>query len=169
MQTQSASPAAHHPDAAQVCRAFAKRSFATLATTSPAGRPHVAGVLYEMVESTLYISTLRTSRKARNIVTNPYVGVCVPIRRLPVGPPSTVQFQATARVLDVDDPEITSLVDGGKLKSVTSHGELDLADGCFLRIPIGERLLTYGLGMPLRKLIAVPLSGGGIVELDPSS
>ena len=89
-----------------VRKLLAKRSFATLATTSPAGRPHVAGVLYEIVDGDMYISTLRSSRKARNVADNSHVAVVVPVRRLPVGPPSTVQFQAGAELLPVDDPAI---------------------------------------------------------------
>lgn len=154
----------HRPDPTRVHRAIEKRAFATLATTSPAGRPHVAGVLFETVDNVLYVNTLLTSRKARNVLANPHVAVVVPIRRLPIGPPSTVQFQAGASVLDPDDPQIRHLVAGGHLKSITSHGELDIADGCFLRIPLPERLITYGLGMPIRRLIADPLSGGGVVD-----
>lgn len=80
-------------------------------------------------------------------------------------PPSTIQFQGRATVLDLDCPEITKLVEAGAIKSLTSHGELDLPDGCFLRIDFGSRLITYGLGMSIPKLIGDPLSAGGIVEL----
>jgi hypothetical protein len=80
-----------------------------------------------------------------------------------VGPPSTVQFQSRAELLDLDSPEITGLVGSGELKALTSHGELDLPDGCFVRIPLPKRLHTYGLGMPLLELIRDPLSAGGVV------
>lgn len=175
MQTTHSSNAAqaptvgHRPDAAKVMRAITRRSFATLASASSAGRPHVAGVLYERVGSELFISTLLTSRKARNVAAGGRVGVSIPIRRLPVGPPSTVQFQAKADLLDVDDPVITGLVDDGHLGSITGHGELELSDGCFIRVAIPHRLPTYGLGMSLWKLIRDPLGAGGIVELGPSS
>ena len=76
----------------------------TLSTTSPAERSHVACVLYEAIGTTLYVNTLRTSRNARNAAANPHVAVAILIRRLPMGPPSTVQFQGTAEVLDVDGP-----------------------------------------------------------------
>ena len=154
-----------HPRPEAVRRALAKRSFATLSTTSPKGRPHAAGVLYVFNSSELIINTLRSSRKAKNIKANPNVGVCVPVRRLPVGPPSSIQFQATAQLLDLDDPEIVPLLESGELKSLTSHGELDEPDGCFVRIAIGPRMLTYGLGMSVRALIADPLHAAGIVDL----
>ncbi|MEO1061809.1 MAG: pyridoxamine 5'-phosphate oxidase family protein [Actinomycetota bacterium] len=164
--TNPTTPVLRRPDPVEVRRAIDRRSFATLATSSPAGRPHVAGVLYEAVDDALYVSTMRPSRKARNIEANPDVAVVIPIRRLPVGPPSTVQFQTTATVLDSDGPEIQALVAAGELTSITGHGELELAGGCFLRIALPRRLVTYGLGMPIRALISDPLSGGGLVELE---
>lgn len=164
MQTQS-TPQVRSIGSKRARDAVRKRSFATLATTSPAGHSHVAGILFELVDDALYVNTLRTSRKARNIAINPRVAICVPIRRLPVGPPSTIQFQAEAEVLNLDAPDIKDLLESGRLKSLTSHGELDLPDGCFLRITFGPRLITYGLGMSIRKLIADPLNAGGVVDL----
>jgi hypothetical protein len=154
-----------HPPEPQVVRAIAKRSFCTLATVSPAGRPHVAGVLYELVGTSMYVSTTVTSRKARNIAASPHVAVVVPVRRMPVGaPPSTVQFQASATLLAVDDDEIVERVGAGALRSITGHGELDLPDGCFVRIDLPRRLHTYGLGMSLLTLARHPLEAGGVVE-----
>lgn len=156
----------HHPDADSVVAAVERRSFATLATTSPAGIPHVAGVLYERVGDDLYVSTLRTSRKARNVASSGRVAVCIPIRRVPLGPPASVQFQASADVLDVDDPSILEAIAAGELDSLTGHGELDLPDSCFIRVSLPSRLLTYGLGMPLRSLIKDPLSAAGVVTIE---
>ncbi|PXY30320.1 hypothetical protein DI005_12180 [Prauserella sp. PE36] len=149
----------------QVLEAIRKRSFCTLATTSPAHRPHVAGVLYQAVGSTLYVSTLRGSRKARNIAANPNVGVCVPVRRLPFGPPSSVQFQAVADILALDDPHLLRLVEDGALPAITKHGELTEPDGCFLRVTPVSRLNTYGVGMPLLTFLRDPLHALGTVEL----
>ncbi len=167
--TKTTSQSDYLPTPESVRNAIRKRSFATLATTSPAGRPHVAGVLYEFVNDVLYVNTMRSSRKARNISSNDCVAISIPVRRLPVGPPSTVQFQATAEILDLDSQEIVALVDAGKLTSLTKHGELEMADGCFLRISFGPRVVTYGLGMSISKLISDPLNAGGSVELEISA
>lgn len=152
------------PDPSAIERALARRSFANLATASPSGRPHVAGVLYAWHEGALYASTMRSSRKARNIAARPEVAVTVLVRRMPVGPPSLIQFQGHAEVLATDDAEIQSLVGAGHLTAVTSHGELDLPDGCMIKITPGPRLITYGLGMSLWRLMRDPLGAGGIVE-----
>lgn len=149
----------------QVASAIGRRSFCTVATVSPANRPHVAGVLYAAVGTTLYVNTLRTSRKARNIEANPHVGVVIPIRRLPIGPPASVQFQGVAEILAVDDPHVVALAEAGRLKSITSHGELEEPDGCFVRITPTRRLNTYGLGMSLWRLLRDPLHAAGAVEL----
>jgi hypothetical protein len=158
----------HQPKPEAIRKALEKRSFATLATTSPAGRPHVAGVLYELVNDALYINTMRSSRKARNIAANSNVAVCVPVRRIPVGPPSTIQFQAAAEILALDSTEITALVEAGKLRSLTNHGELEMPDGCFLRVGLSPRVVTYGLGMSLSRLMSDPLNAGASAVLrDP--
>ncbi len=155
------------PQLPRLAELIARRSFCTLATASEGNRPHVAAVLYEAVGTTLYVNTVRTSRKARNVAANPHVAVCIPVRRLPVGPPSSVQFQAVADILAVDDRDVARLLADGRLRSITRHGELDEPGDCFLRIVPARRMNTYGLGMPLRQLLRDPLHAGGSVELKP--
>jgi general stress protein 26 len=154
---------------AQITKALERRSFATLATASPAQRPHVVAVLYQAVGQTLYVTVHRDSRKARNLADNPYVAVCVPVRRLPIGPAAAIQFQGTAELLTKDDPEIARLLGAGRLKRIVAHGELDDPDTCFVRIRPGRRLHTYGLGMSLLEVLRDPLNANRTVELpDPS-
>jgi hypothetical protein len=111
------------------------------------------------------MSTSRDSRKARNVEANPHVGVVVPVRKLPVGPPYSIQFQGTARLLELDDPDILRHVAAGHLKSVTGHGELELPGGCFIEVTPNRRVFTYGLGIPTLQMIRHPLEGGRVVEL----
>lgn len=158
--------APYQPDSAVVLHAISDRSFATLATVSPAGHPHAAGVLYAFTGGALVISTRASSRKARNIAANGKVGVVIPVRRIPIGgPPSSIQFQSTARLASADDDEIQAWHHAKRIKAVTSHGELDLLGGCFIVVPVPERVLTYGIGMSLLQLIRDPLGAGGEVLL----
>lgn len=158
-------PRLHRPDPDRVMEAIDTRSYCVLATVSPAGRPHAAGVLYELVGERMYVSTIDRSRKARNVAHAGHVGVVVPVRRIPAGgPPSAVQFQAEATILPADDPEIRRLAERGELSSIVGHGELDLPGGSFIRIEVPQRLHTYGLGMSLLELIRDPLGGAGLVE-----
>ncbi len=148
-----------------VRKAIARRSFCTLATASAANRPHVSGVVYSEVDGILYVSTMEDSVKTRNIRANPNIAVTIPVRRLPIGPPSTIHFQGTAEVLPLDDPRIHALAASGKLKQVSSHGELTLPGGCFLKITPSRRVRTHGLGMSLISFIRDPLGAADSVEL----
>jgi Pyridoxamine 5'-phosphate oxidase len=154
-----------------IFRLLAKRSFCTLATAktvsaSIAPQPHVAGVVYAFVDGVLYISTKRTSRKARNLSDNPNVFVCIPVRRMPLGaPPSTIQYASTATILSSRDPLIKQLSDAGKINAITSHHELEMPGGCFVRVEVPRTYLTYGLGMSLKVLARDPLNAGGRFDL----
>ena len=149
-----------------VRKAVARRRFATLATASAAGRPHSAGVLYGLADGALWISTMRDSVKARNVAETGRAAVTVPVRRLPVGPPSSVQAQTTATVVELDDPGLRQLAETGALGKVTSHGELELDGGCFLRLELPRRVPVYGLGMSLWALIRDPLAAGRVAVVD---
>jgi hypothetical protein len=149
-----------------VRKIVAKRRFATLATVSAEGRAHSAGVLYAVADGALWISTYRDSRKARNVAETATVAVTVPVRRLPVGPPSSVQLQARASVVELDDPELRRLAATGALKAVTSHGELELDGGCMLRVELPRRVPTYGLGMSLVTLLRNPVDAARTAEVD---
>lgn len=152
-------------DPREVLRIIGKRTFANLATVSAGGSPHTAGVLYAVVGRDMYVSTEIGTRKARNIAHDSRVAIAIPVRRLPIGPPALIHFQSTAELLLTGDPRIQALVESGDLDEITSHGELDLPDGCFLRIPIPSRLHTYALGLSLYKLARDPLSAIGIAHL----
>ena len=146
--------------AAKVRTAIRSRSFATIATVSDAGFPHAAGVIYVPVADELYVHTLRSSRKARNLQSDDRLAVTIPIRKLPVGPPFTVQFQGRGEVLAMDDPTVTPLIERGALKAITSHGELEMPDGCFLRVRPNGVVHSYGIGVPTLALIRDPLTNG---------
>ncbi len=153
-------------EAHEALRLIDKRSYAVIATTSSAGNSHSAGVLYARSGEHLYLSTMRSSRKARNVAANSSIGVTIPVRRVPVGgPPSAIMFQAQAEVIDLDDAELRRLAAAGELNAVTSHGELELPDGCFIKVALPRRLHTYGLGMSLLSLIRNPLNAAGVVDL----
>ncbi len=160
-----AGPRVFQPDPAKLRRTIERRSVATLATVSEAGRPHAATVLYQCADDALFVSTHLDSRKARNVAATGGAAVAIAVRRLPVGPPASIQFQATASVLANDDPEIVRLASAGRLGNITGHGELDLDGGCFLRIALPARAVTYALGMSLWHVLRNPLDVAGEVDL----
>ena len=166
--TPSATSTLYHPDPAAIRRAIQRRYVATLATASGTGRPHAATVLYQCVDDALFVSTDRHSRKARNIAELGAAAVTIAVRRLPIGPPASIQFQSIAEILAHDDPEITRLAAAGKLDRITSHGELHLDGGCFLRLALPARVLTYALGMSVWRALRNPLDAAGEVHLGPN-
>ena len=143
-----------------VAKALRKNSFATLATVSPAGRSHCAGVVYDFVDGSLWIHTMAASRKGRNVAHNRHVGVCIPYRRLPVGPPYTLHFQGVADLVPLDDPEVASLHEAGRLRSITGHGAMDMIGACFLRITPTGTIHSFGPGVPVLDLARDPLQAG---------
>ena len=154
-----------HPDPLAVRRAIERRSVATLATVSVIGRPHVATVLYQCTDDALFVSTYGESRKARNIADNGVAAVTIAVRRLPIGPPASIQFQTSAEVLANDDAEIRRLAAAGRLDRITAHGEMNLEGACFLRLPLPARAVTYALGMSLWRVVRNPLDAAGEVDL----
>ena len=165
MSTTEPTYTVFHPDPQAIRRAIERRSVATLATTSAAGRPHVATVLYQCTDDALFVSTDSGSRKARNVAANSLAAVTIAVRRLPVGPPASIQFQTSAEVLSTDDPQIQRLVAAGSLGRITAHGELDLDGACFLRLSLPSRVVTYALGMSLWRVVRHPLDLAGEVSL----
>jgi general stress protein 26 len=144
--------------------AIASNQFCTLATSSTENRPHAAGVFYALVDRDLYVNTDLTSRKARNIAENNRVAVCVPVQVATDATPFTASLQGTATLLATDDPEITSLIEDGRLAAITSHGELDRPGTCFVKITPGRHVATYGIGVSEDALADDPLSAFGSVE-----
>ena len=154
-----------HPDPLAIRRAIERRSVATLATVSALGRPHAATVLYQCADDALYVSTYRDSRKTRNVADNGVAAITIAVRRLPFGPPASIQFQTSATVLANDDAEIKRLAAAGRLKRIIAHGELNLDGACFLRIALPARVITYALGMSLWRVVRNPLDAAGEVDL----
>ena len=152
----------------KVQKEIVRRSFCTLATADADGAPHAVGINYAFVEGHLYLATSRLSKKVRNIWQNPRVAVYIPIRKYPIGPPYSIQFQAMATVLPHDDPEIAGLRKAGKLKNITRFGVMEKvgADGCFLKVKPARKIHTYGLGIPLLTVLRDTSQGDRTVELN---
>lgn len=127
---------------------------------SPAGRSHCAGVVYDFVDGALWVHTMRDGRKAANIAHHTHVGVCVPYRRLPVGPPYTLHFQAVAELLALDDPVAVAHHEAGRLDSITGHGAMEIDGACFVRIVPRGTIHSFGPGVPVLDLARDPLTSG---------
>jgi Pyridoxamine 5'-phosphate oxidase len=112
----------------QIQQAVRRYSCCTLAPSSAANQPPVAGVLYAAVDRVLDVSSLRSSANVRNITVNQRVALCMPVRRYPIGPSFSLHLQGNAEIRSVDDPEISKHHRAGRLKRITSHGEMEDPD-----------------------------------------
>ncbi len=146
-------------------RAIAKNSFCVLATSSASNRPHAVGLLYAAVDTTVYFLVGEDTIKARNVKENPRVAVCIPVRKYPFGPPMAVQFQGMAEVLTGDDPGIRQLLSTGRLKRIAGHGAADKPGTCFLKVTPVRSISTYGLGIPILRLLRDVSQGARSVDL----
>ncbi len=158
--TASPTPAAADAHRRRILATIARKSFCVLASTSPAGRPHAAGVVYDHHDGSLWLHTKTDSRKAKNVAANPWVGVTIPFRRLPLGPPFTIHFQARAELVALDAPEAVAALDTGDLDGISGHGALDMPDSCFVRIQPQGSIHSYGPGARTIDLIRDPLNHG---------
>lgn len=149
-----ATPKASGLTSEQVWRKLAGGSFAVISYATPSGAPRSSGVLYRTVGRRLYVVVAPDSWKARHIALSGKVALTVPVRRggvlslvLPI-PPATISFHATAIVHQADSLEIRIILE--ELASLLPAERS--ASSCVIEIlPEGE-FLTYGLGVPLRKM-----------------
>jgi hypothetical protein len=169
MTSPSSTPKTPDGDAARhldlIRRTVARRSFCVLATSSPQNRPHAVGILYAVVDLTFYFLVGEDTVKVRNIRENSRVASSVPVRRFPFGPPMAVQFQGEAEILPVDDPQMAALHAQKKLRRITGLGALDHPGICYLAVTPNKRISSYGIGVPLWRLMRDVSVGMRSVEL----
>jgi hypothetical protein len=111
-------------------------------------------VVYAVVGRRLYVATAPDSWKAREIAAGGRVAVTVPVRRggllslLAPIPPATISFHATAIVHPAGAPQVRALLkELGSLIPVERR-----TSACIIEILPEGAFLTYGLGVPLRRL-----------------
>jgi len=89
-----------------------------LATTRPDGRPHLVPIWFVWLDNEIYILTMLSSVKARNLFHNPHASIALESGNQPV------IAECTAR--QVDAPYATELVGAFKRKydwDITSDGD----------------------------------------------
>ena len=138
----------------QVWHQVAKASFAVLGYVTPSGEPRSSGLVYKLIDGRLYVAVAPDSWKAKHVAASGRVAVTVPVRRggllslvAPI-PPATISFHGAVVVHPAGSPEARSRL--GELASLIPKERR--ASGSVIEVvPEGE-FLTYGLGVPLRKM-----------------
>ncbi|MGE5228037.1 MAG: pyridoxamine 5'-phosphate oxidase family protein [Planctomycetaceae bacterium] len=142
------------PATGAVWHALAKGSFAILACVTPAGEPRSSGVVYRAIGRRLYVAVAPDSWKAKHVAANGRVAMTVPVRRggllalvAPI-PPATISFHARATVHPAGSPELAPV-----LREMASllPAERRASASVIELVPEGV-FLTYGLGVPLRRM-----------------
>ena len=62
--------------------------------------------------------------------------------------------------MKLDDPSVLRHIQSKVMKAITSHGELDAPDGCFLRIRPTGLVHSYGIGVSALAIAKGPLING---------
>jgi hypothetical protein len=139
----------------QVWRAITKASFAVVAYVTPEGAPRCSGVVYKAAGRRVVVAVAPDSWKAKHIAADGRVAVTVLVRRggilsliAPI-PPATISFHGTAVVHRAGSPQARSVLDAlGSLIPPDRRASAAVIEIC----PAGA-IVTYGLGVSLRKMI----------------
>jgi hypothetical protein len=138
----------------QVWQQVARASFAVLSYSIPAGEPRSSGVVYKTVGRRLIVAVAPGSWKAKHVAARGRVAVTVPVRRggilslvAPI-PPAAISFHGAAVVHPPGSPQARSLVNEmGSLLPAERRASASVIE----IVPEGA-FVTYGLGVPLRKM-----------------
>jgi hypothetical protein len=139
----------------QVWRAVTKASFAVVAYVTPGAAPRSSGVVYKAAGRRLVVAVAPDSWKAKHISADGRVAVTVLVRRggilslvAPI-PPATISFHGTAVVHPAGSQQARSVLDAlGSLIPPKRRASATVVEIC----PEGA-FVTYGLRMPLRKML----------------
>lgn len=148
---------------ANVWEVINKEIFAVLGMVTQGRESRTVGIVYRVKDHRLYIGTGLTSWKARHIMGNPSVSVTIPIaKRIPLLswiniPQATISFSGTAKIIPGVD------ADGELLHSVFRHMADDreeIEKSCLIEVQPEGDFITYGVGIPLMKMINPELASG---------
>ena len=151
-----------------IVRQLRRRTYAVLSTVDEHGFPHAAGVDYgvSLFGDAIYVMTRRHLKKARNIAANPHVALTIPLMRriLWFLPPPSIQFQATAEILDrTDEGGVetfrTFFLGRQILKMYDDFVRRGETRVCFLRITPSTEISTYMVGQSIWRTIRRMESG----------
>jgi hypothetical protein len=148
----------------RVWHAIAKASFAILGYVTPDGQPRTSGVVYTTVGRRLYVATSPDSWKARHIPSSGRVSMTIPVRRggvlsllVPI-PPATITFSGAAIVHPPGSTRSTEIAE--RLGALLPDDRR--SDAAIIEITPAGIFVTYGIGVPLRRLRDPAASGARV-------
>lgn len=126
--------------------------FGVLGYVTPRQEARTVGIVYVVRDFSLYITTRRSSWKAKHIPLNPNVSMTVPIpKRIPLLPwikipAATITFFGTAAILALD--EVSQEFSHTLFRGLEEDPDV-AEDLCIIKVTPEGDFLTYGVGVPL--------------------
>ncbi|WP_234787776.1 MULTISPECIES: pyridoxamine 5'-phosphate oxidase family protein [Mycolicibacterium] len=158
----------------EIDRAVRRRTFGTLSTMDRRGAPHATAVIYAVSPPdqplTLFVTTRSTTAKVHHIRKHPEVAFVIPVpHRLPVFPPSAVQFQGLATILEANDTAAIGAFQkswfhrrilAAEQRIVSQGGQM-----CFIAIQPNKTIFSYGIGLSALDILRQPRQAAGQTQL----
>ena len=144
-------------------QAISKELFGVLGMVTGDKESRSVGIVYIIQDRKLYIGTGSQSWKAKHIKTNPNVSMTIPIPKrilfLPwiKIPQATISFSGTAKIIPAVEAEKKLL------QAVFRHFAEDLefiSENCLIEVSPVDDFITYGVGIPLMKMMKPELARG---------
>lgn len=145
--------------------AVRKKTFGVLTTIDQRGRPHSTGALYgvspPLSPFALFLLTLESYVKVRNVRTNPEVSLVVPFphRILSFVPAPCVTFRGTAVIVPFTDADARWGFDRHRILRDNVAWSADLQP-VFLKVTPEPKVLCHGLGIGLVRMRREHTGGG---------
>jgi general stress protein 26 len=151
-----------------------KKTFGVLGTINPDGSLQSTGILYAVsppgAAFRLYLLTVRSYLKARNIARNPQISFLVPYphRLLHFVPASCISFSGTAEIAPRDDPEGRAAFAVNRILRMNLAEADATPDMILLRVRPKRSMHCYGIGMGVVQIARNPAEAGCSVEVPAS-
>lgn len=151
------SKAGSFPTFEYVEAAVRKKTFGVLTTLDREGRPHSTGALYGVSPPSspfaLFVLTVESYVKVRNVRANPAVSLVVPFphRILSFVPAPCVTFRGTASIVPLADPDARWGFGQHRILRDTVEWSMDLQP-VFLKLIPEPKVLCHGLGIGLIRM-----------------
>jgi hypothetical protein len=150
-----------------------RKTFGVLSTISPSGSLQTTGILYAVsapgAPFRLYLVTVESYLKARNVSRNPEVSFLVPYPHhlLPFVPASCISFSGRAELVSMDDSEGREAFGANRMLRMNLEEADSMQDPVFIRIRPKRSMHCYGIGIPVMTIARNPDAAGYSVEIPP--
>ncbi|MCY3411855.1 MAG: pyridoxamine 5'-phosphate oxidase family protein [Candidatus Heimdallarchaeota archaeon] len=150
----------------QVYKWMESKTYGILGTIDEKGSPHSTSVVYgldSIDNPTIYIVTGRKYKKTKNIKNNPLISFVIPFPHhiLRFVPASSIQFQGTAEIIDIQNEEIIELFMNKRILRMVIKDAIENADqNVILKITPDKTIFGHGLGLSIMEMKKNHVAGG---------